>query len=93
MKPSSIDSHDGSASSRWAAIASTLSFTALAATVAAPEPITPCRDANAPRPNWIVPVSPITTETVSRSTPNSAATTWARVVSRPCPCDVVPLST
>ena len=71
----------------------TLSRTAPAARIAAPPPITACREANAPRPKGVASVSPRTTDTASNGTPSSDATIWATVVSSPWPCDVTPAST
>src|SRR3972149_6665059 len=61
--------------------------------MAAPPPITAWRDANAPRPNGVASVSPSITVTESNGTPSSEATTWAIVVSSPCPWEVTPAST
>ncbi len=68
------------------------SRTVRAARATAPPPITAWRDANAPRPNGVTSVSPSTTRTAEDDRPSSEPTSWAIVVSIPCPCDVMPTS-
>ena len=46
-----------------------------------------------PIPYCTVAVSPWTTITSSRGTPNSSLTIWAKVVSWPCPWGETPVST
>ena len=55
--------------------------------------ITAARDANVPTAYLNRRVSPVTTVTASTGTPRTAAATWAKTVSWPCPWVVRPVAT
>ena len=51
------------------------------------------REPAVPLPIGIMSVSPCTISTSSMGTPSSSATTCAKVVTWPCPCEWVPVNT
>ena len=80
-------------SSISAAVLSTFSRTAIAATWTADPPITVCRLAKAPRPSEIAPVSPAITVMSAGSTPSCSAQICASAVLMPCPIATAPVKT
>ena len=91
--PSPYSMSGAAASSRCAAILVPVAMRASDASTAALPPRTIEREAKVPTPFATRSVSPMTMLTVSKGTPSRSATTWAKTVSWPWPCDWLPIGT